>query len=124
MNRELLQRIGGYITVVLGLVFIGLIPALQRDIRIAPRRLSSILGAPLLGATFGLGWTPYLGPTLAGVLSVAAGTQGATAARGVMLIIAYCLGLGVPFVVLAVGSSAATRCLGWVRRNSRRIQIV
>ncbi|MDV8015527.1 cytochrome c biogenesis CcdA family protein [Rhodococcus sp. IEGM 1241] len=122
-NRELLQRIGGVITVVMGMTFIGLVPALQRDTRPRPRRLSSLAGAPLLGAVFGLGWTPCLGPTLAGVLSVTAGTQGATAARGVVLIIAYCLGLGLPFIALAFGSSKALRGVGWLRRHSRGIQI-
>lgn len=55
---------------------------------------------------------PLFGPTLAGVLSVAAGTQGVTAARGVLLIVAYCLGLGVPFILLALGTSAMARWLG------------
>jgi cytochrome c-type biogenesis protein len=124
LNQGLLQGIGGALTILMGLVFIGFVPMLQRDTRFQPRRVAGIVGAPLLGATFGLGWTPCLGPTLAGVLSVAAGTQGATAARGVILIVAYCLGLGVPFVVLAVGSSAAMRWLAWLRRNTRRIQIL
>lgn len=124
LNRELLQRVGGVITIVMGLAFIGLIPALQRDTRFAPRPLSSLAGAPLLGAVFGLGWTPCLGPTLAGVLSVAAGTQGTTAARGVVLIIAYCLGLGLPFVALAFGSATAMRGVGWLRRHARAIQIL
>ncbi|WP_336882822.1 cytochrome c biogenesis CcdA family protein [Rhodococcus globerulus] len=123
LNRELLQRIGGVITIVMGLTFIGLVPALQRDTRPTPRRISSLAGAPLLGAVFGLGWTPCLGPTLAGVLSVTAGTQGATAARGVVLVIAYCLGLGLPFIGLAFGSSKALRGVGWLRRHSRGIQI-
>jgi cytochrome c-type biogenesis protein len=124
VNRELLQRIGGVITIVMGLVFVGLIPALQRDIRPHPRRLSTLAGAPLLGATFGLGWTPCLGPTLAGVLSVAAGTQGVTAARGVALIIAYCAGLGLPFIALAFGSTSALSGVGWLRRHRRSIQLV
>ncbi|MFH5227587.1 cytochrome c biogenesis CcdA family protein [Antrihabitans spumae] len=124
LNRELLQRIGGVITIVMGLAFVGLIPALQRDTRFAPRRISSLAGAPLLGAVFGLGWTPCLGPTLAGVISVAAGTDGATAARGVVLIVAYCLGLGLPFVVLAFESATAVRGVGWLRRNTRTIQIL
>ncbi len=123
LNRELLQRIGGVVTVVMGMTFIGLVPAFQRDTRPKPRRISSLAGAPLLGAVFGLGWTPCLGPTLAGVLSVTAGTQGATAARGVVLIIAYCLGLGLPFIALAFGSSKALRGVGWLRRHSRSIQI-
>lgn len=123
INQELLQRLGGVITIVMGLAFIGLIPALQKDTRFAPRRISSLAGAPLLGGVFALGWTPCLGPTLAGVLSVAAGTEGTTAARGVLLIVAYCLGLGLPFIALAFGSSSALRGVGWLRRHSRHIQI-
>lgn len=122
-NRDLLQQIGGVLTIIMGLVFIGFIPMLQRNIRFHHRRITGIVGAPLLGTTFGLGWTPCLGPTLAGVLSAAAGTQGVTAARGVLLIVAYCLGLRVPFVVLLLGTSAMQRWLGWLRRNTRRIQI-
>lgn len=124
VNRELLQRLGGVVTIVMGLAFIGLIPALQRDTRMEPRRLAGIAGAPLLGAVFALGWTPCLGPTLSGVMAVAAGTEGTTAARGVALIVAYCLGLGLPFVVLAFGSAGALRGVGWLRRNSRTIQVI
>jgi cytochrome c-type biogenesis protein len=123
-NQLLLQRIGGVVTIVMGLVFVGFIPLLQRDARFAPRQLSTLGGAPLLGAVFALGWTPCLGPTLAGVMSVAAGTEGTTAARGVVLIIAYCLGLGLPFVILAFGSAGALRGVGWLRRNARTIQVV
>ncbi|WP_040722383.1 cytochrome c biogenesis CcdA family protein [Nocardia veterana] len=124
VNRELLQRIGGVVTIVMGLVFLGLVPMLQRDTRMHPRQLTGIIGAPLLGAVFALGWTPCLGPTLSGVMAVSAGTEGATAARGVVLIVAYCLGLGLPFVVLAFGSATALRGVGWLRRNSRTIQII
>ncbi|QBS41660.1 cytochrome c biogenesis CcdA family protein [Nocardia sp. CS682] len=123
VNRELLQRIGGVVTILMGLVFIGLVPALQRDTRMEPRRLTSIAGAPLLGGVFALGWTPCLGPTLSGVMAVAAGTEGTTAVRGVALIVAYCLGLGLPFVILAFGSASALRGVGWLRRNSRAIQV-
>ena len=79
--------------------------------------------APLIGAIFALGWTPCLGPTLGGVMTVAAGTEGATAARGAALVTAYCLGLGLPFVVLAFGSASALRGVGWIRRHARAIQI-
>ncbi|NLG56475.1 MAG: cytochrome c biogenesis protein CcdA, partial [Rhodococcus sp.] len=123
INREVLMRVGGVVTIIMGLVFIGLVPALQRDTRMEPKTITSLAGAPLLGAVFALGWTPCLGPTLAGVISLAAGTEGATAARGVVLIVAYCLGLGLPFVILAFGSEKALRGVGWLRRNARSIQI-
>jgi cytochrome c-type biogenesis protein len=122
-NQLLLQRIGGVITIVMGLVFVGLIPALQRDTRFTPRQMSTLGGAPLLGAVFGLGWTPCLGPTLTGVIAVASATDGASVARGVALVLAYCLGLGIPFVLLAFGSARAVQGLGWLRRHTRGIQI-
>ncbi|NLE79380.1 MAG: cytochrome c biogenesis protein CcdA [Rhodococcus sp.] len=124
INREVLMRVGGVVTIAMGLVFVGLVPALQKDTRFEPRRVSSLAGAPLLGAVFALGWTPCLGPTLAGVIALSAGTEGATAARGVALIVAYCLGLGLPFVILALGSARALSGVGWLRRNARTIQIV
>ncbi|MGG7103407.1 cytochrome c biogenesis CcdA family protein [Rhodococcus sp. 24CO] len=123
INRDVLMRVGGVVTIAMGLVFIGLVPALQKDVRFEPRRVSSLVGAPLLGGVFALGWTPCLGPTLAGVMSVAAGTEGMTAARGVTLIVAYCIGLGLPFIILALGSARALNGVGWLRRNARTIQI-
>ncbi len=122
-NQLLLQRIGGVVTILMGLVFVGFIPLLQRDTRFAPRQLSTIGGAPLLGAVFALGWTPCLGPTLTGVIAVASATDGANVARGALLVIAYCLGLGIPFVLLAFGSAWAVRGLGWLQRHTRQIQI-
>ena len=122
-QQELLQRLGGVVTILMGLVFIGAVPALQRDTRMQPKALSTWAGAPLLGAVFALGWTPCLGPTLAAALSVAAGT-GLDAARGVLLIVAYCLGLGLPFIVVAFGSTRAIRTVGWLQRHTRTIQIV
>ncbi|MGV0644502.1 cytochrome c biogenesis CcdA family protein [Mycolicibacterium sp. XJ879] len=123
-NQLLLQRIGGIVTIVMGLVFVGFVPALQRDARFAPRQLSTIGGAPLLGAVFALGWTPCLGPTLTGVITVASATDGANVARGVALVLAYCLGLGIPFVLLAFGSAGAVQGWGWLRRHTRTIQII
>ena len=122
-NQLLLQRIGGLVTILMGLVFVGFIPIMQRQARFAPQRLSTIAGAPLLGAVFALGWTPCLGPTLTGVITVASTTGGANVARGIVLVIAYCLGLGVPFVLLAFGSATAVAGLGWLRRHTRAIQI-
>jgi cytochrome c-type biogenesis protein len=123
-NEALLQRIGGVVTIAMGLVFLGLIPALQRDVRIhcAPGR--GLWGAPVLGAVFGLGWTPCLGPTLTGVIALAAGTQvGPATARGLLLVLAYSLGLGLPFVLLALGAGWAVRATAWMRRHARHIQL-
>lgn len=122
-NQLVLQRIGGAITIVMGLVFIGLFPALQRQARFAPRKWAGLAGAPLLGAVFALGWTPCLGPTLTGVIAVASATDGADVARGVALVLAYCLGLGIPFILLALGSGWAVNGFGWLRRHTRAIQI-
>lgn len=122
-NQLALQRIGGAITIVMGLVFIGFFPALQRQARFAPRRWAGLAGAPLLGAVFALGWTPCLGPTLTGVIAVASATDGADVARGVALVLAYCMGLGIPFILLALGSGWAVNGFGWLRRHTRVIQV-
>jgi cytochrome c-type biogenesis protein len=123
-DEDLLQRIGGLITIAMGLVFLGLIPGLQRDARIHRVPRAGIAGAPLLGAVYGFGWTPCLGPTLAGVITVADATQvGPTTARGILLVLAYCLGLGIPFVLLALGFRWAVRVAGWLRRHTRAVQL-
>jgi cytochrome c-type biogenesis protein len=99
------------------------VPALQREARFSPKQLTTVAGAPVLGAVFALGWTPCLGPTLTGVITVASATEGANVARGIALVIAYCLGLGIPFILLAFGSAGAVAGLGWLRRHTRAIQI-
>lgn len=124
LNAELFQRIGGVVTILMGLVFIGLVPALQRDVRFHTKPRSGLLGAPLLGAVFALGWTPCLGPTLAGVLAVARSTEvGSSTVRGAVLVLAYCLGLGLPFVVLALGARWALGVTKWLRTHARQVQI-
>ena len=124
LNQQTLMRVGGVVTILMGVVFLGFIRPLQRDTRMAPKRWTTIAGAPLLGGVFALGWTPCLGPTLAAIISVSAGTQDMTAARGVALIIAYCLGLGVPFILVAFGSSKVLSGVGWLRKHSRLIQMI
>lgn len=123
LNAQTLTRIGGVVTILMGLVFMGAVPALQKDTRFQPKRWTTIVGAPLLGGIFALGWTPCLGPTLGAIISVSVGTQGFTAVRGVLLVIAYCLGLGLPFLLVALGSSFAVRGIDVLRRHSRAIQI-
>lgn len=124
LQARTLTIVGGVVTIVMGLAFMGMVPALQKDTRMTPKRWTTWLGAPLLGAVFALGWTPCLGPTLAAIISVSAGTQGMTAARGVALIIAYCLGLGLPFILVALGSARAMRGVDFLRKHSRTIQII
>jgi cytochrome c-type biogenesis protein len=123
-NEAVLQRLGGVVTVAMGLVFLGLVPALQRDTRPHWVPRMGLAGAPLLGATFGLGWTPCLGPTLTGVIALASGTgAGPGALRGGVLVLAYCVGLGVPFVLIALGAGRAVRAQAWLRAHVRGIQI-
>ena len=124
VEARTLTVVGGVVTIIMGLVFMGMVPALQRDTRMAPKRWTTWLGAPMLGAVFALGWTPCLGPTLTAIISVSAGTEGLTAARGVALIVAYCMCLGLPFILVALGSARAMKGVDWLRRNSRTIQMV
>ncbi len=122
LNQDLLQRIGGVLTIAMALVFLGWIPGLQREVRSHHVPRGGIWGAPLLGAVFGLGWTPCIGPTLSAVTTLASATGGA-AARGYLLIAVYCLGLGLPFLLIALGARWAVRATDWVRRHGRQVQI-
>ncbi|QFZ23574.1 cytochrome c biogenesis CcdA family protein [Saccharothrix syringae] len=123
-EADLLQRIGGVVTIAMGLVFIGLVPALQKDVRLHRAPSAGLLGAPLLGGVFALGWTPCLGPTLMGVMALARSTEvGSVTARGAVLVLAYCLGLGLPFVLIALGARWAVRATGWLRDHVRQVQV-
>jgi len=124
-NGDVLLRVGGVITVIMGLVMLGFIRPLQREARIHARPTGRVAGALLLGATFGLGWVVCIGPTLAGVIALATATDwGGSAWRGLLLVAFYCLGLGLPFMLLAFGFGWATGALGFLRRHSRTIQVV
>ncbi len=120
-HQDVLTRSLGVLVIVLGLGFLGVIPALQREARLHHRPSRGLWGAPLLGALFGLGWTPCIGPTLAAVQSLA--FTEASAARGALLSVAYCLGLGLPFVVIGLGMQRGLGALAWARRHARAIQV-
>ncbi len=124
-NLNLLTRIGGVVTIIVGLAMLGWIRPLQREVRIHARPTGRILGAPLLGAFFAVGWTACIGPTLAGVNALAISSDwNGNAWRGLFLVVLYCLGLGIPFLLLAFGFGWATTAVGFLRRHSRVIQIV
>ena len=110
-----LARWLGALVVVMGLVFLGVAPALSRERRVRWRPAAGLAGAPLLGVTFGLGWAPCIGPTLSAVLLLA--TDAGTAWRGALLTLVYCLGLGLPFVLVALGLGRSQRLLGVLRRH-------
>ncbi|MER5370465.1 cytochrome c biogenesis protein CcdA [Streptomyces sp. NPDC002722] len=115
-HSEILTRILGGLMILMGIFFMGLMPWMtQREFRIHKRPVTGLAGAPVLGALFGIGWTPCLGPTLSSV-SILAVDQG-TAGRGAILTVAYCLGLGLPFVLAAVAFRKALGAFGWVKRH-------
>jgi cytochrome c-type biogenesis protein len=116
-HRELLSKALGVLMILLGVFFMGLMPWLTlREFRIHKRPASGLVGAPLLGALFGIGWTPCIGPTLSAVTFLAANE--ASAGRGALLTVAYCLGLGLPFVLAAVAFRKALGAFAWVKRRS------
>jgi len=121
-DMRVLEIVLGAITVVMGVVFLGGVGFLQRELRIHRLPRAGLVGAPLLGAAFGLAWAPCLTPTFGTVYSLAA-TQG-TAGRGAFLTVFYCLGLGVPFILVALGFGWVARVLGFLRRHTRVVSAV
>jgi cytochrome c-type biogenesis protein len=116
-----IQPILGAIVILLGLVMLGQFGFMQKTIKPNWRPRVGLLGAPLLGIVFGLGWTPCIGPTLASVLALS--LDSSLALRGTTLTAAYSLGLGLPFIAIAAGFSWATRSVGFVRRHMRAFNI-
>lgn len=118
--QPVLQRVLGGLTIALGLAFLGLVPALQREVRLRRLPAAGLLGAPLLGVVFGIGWTPCVGPTLGAVQTLAFST--ASAGRGALLSAAYSLGLGLPFLAVAAGLRTGVGRLTVLHRHARAIQ--
>jgi cytochrome c-type biogenesis protein len=112
---DIINRVLGVLVIVMGLAFIGAIPGLQREWRMHRAPTWGVAGAPVLGLLFGIGWSPCIGPTLTAVQSLA--FTEASAARGAVLSLFYCLGLGLPFILLALAFSRMARAITWVREH-------
>jgi cytochrome c-type biogenesis protein len=113
--QDLVTRLLGVVVVLLGLSFLGFVPFLQRERRLHVSPRAGMWGAPLLGAAFGLGWAPCIGPTLGAVLSLSWG--GADPVRGALLAVVYCIGLGLPFLLIALAVERSTTALDVLRRH-------
>lgn len=121
-HQRPLEGVFGVMTIAMGLFFGGWWPSrwLNREKRVHWLPRASVWGAGLLGVLFAIGWTPCIGPTLASILGLASST-GANAWRGAILAFAYCLGLGIPFVVAALATEWFASASSWLRRHQRRL---
>ncbi|KRV50910.1 cytochrome C biogenesis protein ResC [Wenjunlia vitaminophila] len=118
-HQDVITRVLGALTIVLGLSFMGslriLDRVLQREVRWHWKPAMGLAGAPMLGVLFGIGWVPCTGPTLAAVNTLA--YTEASAGRGALLTAVYCLGLGVPFIVTAVAFRRALGMFAFIKKH-------
>jgi cytochrome c-type biogenesis protein len=113
--KDQISTVLGVVTILVGLVFMGVVPFLQRDVRLHKVPAVGLAAAPLLGLLFAIGWTPCLGPTLTAVQGLA--YTEATAGRGATLSVAYSMGLGIPFILLGLAYRRTLGAVRWVRRH-------
>ena len=120
--QDLITRILGVVVIALGLVFIGQFTFMQRTIKPSWAPATGLAGAPLLGVVFGLGWTPCIGPTLSAIAALS--LNGASPWRGALLGLVYCIGLGIPFFLVALGFNWVTGSVAFLKRHIRAVNII
>ncbi len=118
-SQDEITFVMGALLIVLGLVFAGAIPLLQRDWRIHKMPGVGLSAAPFIGAIFALGWTPCIGPTYGVILTLT--YQDATAGRGALLSFVYALGLGIPFIIAGLAYRRTLGAVAWVRRHQAAV---
>lgn len=119
---DLVTRILGVIVIAMGLVFLGLFGFAQREVRLHVDPKTGVIGAPLLGIALGIGWAPCMGPTLAAIIALS--FNAGDPVRAGFLGLAYSLGLGIPFLLVALGFGWVTKAVGFLRRHIRTVNII
>lgn len=129
-HQALLRQLGGVLLIILGLNLMGVLRfsalmrtwrPLERGPSLGQAERTGVLGGLALGVVFALGWTPCIGPTLGAILTMAAVSTGPQVAA---LLVAYCVGLGVPFLVLAVAADRTPAITRALSRHGRSIELV
>ncbi|MEO6470419.1 MAG: cytochrome c biogenesis protein CcdA [Aeromicrobium sp.] len=123
-HQHVISIVMGVVLILMGFAFIGLVPFMQRDVRVHKVPAVGLAAAPFIGVLFGLGWTPCIGPTLGAVNGLIFSDSDATAARGALLAFVYCLGLGVPFILAAVGFGRFMHAIAWFKDHQHAVSLV
>lgn len=118
---DIIIRVAGLLVILMGFVFIGQVSFLQGSLKLPMVHANGFVGAPVLGVVFGLGWAPCIGPTLIAVNTLALSVGDIP--RAVALAVAYCVGLGVPFIAIALGFGWVTDSVSWLKKHIRAINV-
>jgi len=124
--QEILEKVGGALLIAFGVFLIAAtkVPWLNYEKRLdfTKAKGTGYVRSLLIGIIFSLGWIPCVGPILGGILTLAASSQ--TAWQGVYLLLAYCLGLGLPFIAVGLLLGAASKYIKWLGRHAFITSIV